>query len=409
MTTDSIATPPRRSSGQPSRLAGGVVALNFALLSFAVGLAAAVGWDGGADQWVIVPVWFVVGSMLVLRRPGNAIGWLLSLGVVCWLSSAAFGRYAIYGFWHAEGELPAIHLAFWLSTVTWVPGYTLVFPLVALWFPDGRPPSPRWRPVGWALMLGTALLVVQYTMLSWVDNGEFPALPVGVENPLHSPAVAPILEVLVVAGAGLILPALFGSVAALIVRFRRSRGVERQQLKWMTYAVAVGVALFASGNLLTRLPFISWAAVGAVIGTLFPIAIAVAVLRYRLYDIDRVVSRTVSYLVLSVLLGGLYAIGVVVLGGLVRSVSDGGGGDLVVAASTLAVAAAFQPLRRRVQGLVDRRFNRARYDARRTVEELASRLRDEVDLDLLAASVERVARSTIQPTHASIWFAEARS
>jgi hypothetical protein len=386
-----------------ARLARAVVACNLALLAFAVGVGAVIGWDGGSEHWVIAPVWLVVGSMLVLRRPDNAIGWVLSIGVLCWLASAAFGRYAVYGFWHAEGGLPGMHLAFWLSTWTWVPGFTLVLPLAALWFPDGRPPSPRWRPVGWAAMLGTTLLIVQYTMISWVDNGEFPALPAGVENPLHSPAFAPFLETFVIAGGVLVVPALVASLASLVVRFRRSKGVERQQLKWATHAVAVGVVLFLSGNLLTRLPLISWAVVSAVAASLFPIAIAVAVLRYRLYDIDRIIRRTVTYATVTLLLIGLYAAGVVGLGAVLRGIAGGSGGDLVVAASTLLVAAAFSPLRQRVQAVVDRRFNRARYDAQRTVEAFAQRLRDEVDLAVLRGDLIEVVGETIHPRSVGLW------
>jgi hypothetical protein len=389
--------------GRTARLARALVTCNLALLAFAVGVGAVIGWDGGAEHWAILPVWLVVGSILVLRRQDNGIGWLLSIGVLCWVGSAAFGRYAVYGFWHAEGGLVGSHLAFWLSTWIWVPGFTLVLPLAALWFPDGRPPSPRWRPVGWAVTIGTSLLIVQYTMISWVDNDEFPALPVGVENPLHVPAFAPLLEGFVIAGAVLVLPALVASLASLVIRFRRSTGVERQQLKWATYAVGVGVGLYLSGNLLTRLPFVSWAVVSAAAATLFPIAIAVAVLRYRLYDIDRIISRTVTYATVTLLLVGLYAAGVVGLGTALRGVTGASGGDLVVATSTLLVAAAFGPLRRRVQAIVDRRFNRARYDAQRTVDAFAQRLRDEVDLAVLREDLIEVVGETIHPRSVGLW------
>jgi hypothetical protein len=395
---------PLTASGRSARLARAVVALNLVLLAGTVALATVIGWDGGSEHWVILPVWLAVGSVLVLRRPDNTIGWVLSLGVLCWLMSSAAGRYAVYGFWHAEGGLPGSHLAFWLSTVTFVPGLTVVVPLVALWFPDGRPPSPRWRPVGWAVMLGTALLILQYAMISWVDNGEFSALPAGVENPLHTPAVAPLVEMLVIASAALILPALLASIAALIVRFRRSEGVERQQMKWMTYALTVGVGLYLSGNLLTRLPLVSWAAVSALAATLFPVAIAVAVLRYRLYGIDRLISRTLGYGLLTLTLAGVYVASVVGLGTIARTTTEGGGGDLVVAASTLAVAALFQPLRRRVQGLVDRRFNRARYDAQLIVDTLAQQLRDEVDLDELRRSLLAAVSDTVAPTGTTVWL-----
>jgi hypothetical protein len=398
-TPSTVETSPLRA-----RSAAALLVVNSALLAFTVVVTAVIGSYGGAENWVIVPVWLAVGSLLTLRRPDNAIGWVLSLGVLCWLASFSFGRYAVYGFWETAGELPAVHLAFWLSTWTWVPGFTLVLPLAALWFPDGRPPSSRWRPVAGAATLGTALLMIQYTMISWVDNGEFPALPAGVENPLHAPVLAPYLEGLVIAGAILVVPASLASLASLVVRFRRSRGAERQQLKWVTYAVAVGVGLFFSGTFLNRLPYVSWSLVSAVAFTTFPIAVAFAVLRYRLYDIDRVISRTVAYAVITLVLIGVYAGSVVGLGAVVRSVSGSGGGDLIVAASTLLVAASFGPARRRVQAVVDRRFNRARYDAAQTIEAFTQRLRDEVDLVALRRDTLEVVAATVQPVGATLWL-----
>lgn len=379
-----------------------LVVANLLALVLTVGLGALTGSGGWSEQWAIVPVWFAVGSLLVLRRPDNAIGWVLSLGVLCWLSSSTLGRYALYGFWRADVDLPALHLAYWLSTLTWLPGYTLVLPLVALWFPNGRPPSPRWRPVAWAAVLGTGLLMVQYTMISWVDNGEFPALPTGVENPLHTPASEPLLEVLVIAGGALVIPALLASMASLVARFRGSGRVERQQLKWVTYAFVVGVGVFLSGDLLTRLPFVSWAAISTIAADLFPIAIAVAVLRYRLYDIDRLLSRTVTYTALTAVLAGVYVTGVFGVGRALQGVTDGAGGDLLVAATTLAIAAMFQPARRRIQRVVDRRFNRARYDAAVAVAAFGQRLRDEVDLEALSLELSGAATRTLAPSHVSV-------
>jgi hypothetical protein len=388
------------------RLAPVLVAGNLLLLVMTVGIAAVVGMHGGTGNWVMVPVWFAVGSVLVLRRPDNAIGWVLSLGVLCWLLSAPLSGYAQYGYWEADGALPGLRLAFWLATWTWVPGYTLVLPLMLLWFPNGRPPSPRWRPVAWALLLGTGLLMIQYTMISWIDSDEFPALPAGVENPIHSPAIAPLLEVLVIGGAILVIPALLASMASLVVRFRRSRGVERQQLKWVTYAAAVGVGLFMSGNFTTRLPFISWELVSTIAATIFPVAIALAVLRYRLYDIDRVISRTVTYATLTIVLVGVYVGGVVGVGRALQGLTGGAGGDLIVAATTLVVAALFQPARRRIQRLVDRRFNRSRYDAQRTIETFGQRLRDEVDLESLAGDLRSVVEETVRPRSIGLWLPE---
>jgi hypothetical protein len=363
--------------------------------------------------------WFaLVGAVVISRRPRNLLGWIL-VAIAVPLGVFAAGNNVAAYLVLERGHEPTllISLLAWPNNWSWYATLTLIFVFVPLVFPTGRLLSSRWRPVAWLAALGAGGMCVLGAVASDIgfqvsqsDDGPGASIPnpLGVDGLVHVeqlPAMALFGGVLVVA--------IVAAFTSLVLRFRRSRGVERRQMTWLVLAAAlvpptIGLevlfdALGSEGPEMLR-------GVGFVLAiNAIPLAIGLAVLRYRLYDIDRVVSRTVSYLVLSVLLGGLYVIGVVVLGGLVRSVSDGGGGDLVVAASTLAVAAAFQPLRRRVQGLVDRRFNRDRYDARRTVEELASRLRDEVDLDLLAASVEQVARSTIQPAHASIWFAEARS
>jgi hypothetical protein len=245
--------------------------------------------------------------------------------------------------------------------------------------------------------------IVCFSLAPWQDSDDFPWAPPGVLTPLHGwvpdlvhGAVDAIFVVLLVG-------AVLAGASALVVRYRRARRGERQQLKWAVLGGLVSVSVYLTGDLTTRLPGVDWWLVSLVAFTVFPLTVALAVLRYRLYDIDRIVSRTVSYGLLTALLVGVYAAGVVGLGGLIRSATGGGGGDLVVAASTLAVAALFGPARRRIQDLVDRRFNRARYDAQQTVEAFAQRLRDEVDLDTLCADLRASANEAIQPRSASVW------
>lgn len=382
---------------------------NASLLVIVLTLVLVSSWQGGEEHWFILPIWLAVGSLLVLRRPDNAIGWVFSIAVLCWLLGSALGQYAVYGFWHAPVDLPGLRLAYWLSTWTWVPGLTLVPTLGVLLFPDGGPPSRRWRPVGWAALAATAALMAQYMFVSWVDNDEFPPPAPGVENPLHTPALEPYLEATVVVAGAALVPVLLACLASLVVRYRRSTGIERLQLRWVTFAVTVGICLYLAGDLVTRLPSVDWALVSAAALNLFPVAVAIAVLRYRLFEIDRLISRTVSYAAITLLLAGVYVLGVVGLGAVARGIGVGGSGDLVVAASTLAVAALFQPVRRRVQDTVDQRFDRARYDAASTVDAFGQRLRDEVDLEALSEELRAIAVRSLAPEHASLVLARGRS
>jgi hypothetical protein len=282
-----------------------------------------------------------------------------------------------------------------------------------LLFPDGRLVSARWRIVAWAAAADLAGLS------AWLAFAPGPLGAAGLEtvpNPLGIQwpgassrlleAIArQALELLIALSALLILL----SAASMVVRFRRARGVERQQLKWFTYVplVAVLVWLVSSVPALMSGPptvvvVLRVYVVGAIISVGIPLAIGIAVLRYRLYDIDRLINRTLVYGLLTALLVAVYAAGVFVLGQLLNPV--GGHSELAVAASTLAVAALFQPARRRVQAGVDRRFNRRRYDATKSVAAFSTRLRDEIDLDTLSAELLNVVDQTMEPTRASLWL-----
>jgi hypothetical protein len=221
---------------------------------------------------------------------------------------------------------------------------------------------------------------------------------------LRTPDPGGVLGMLYNVGFWAAWAALFGAVAALVVRFRRSRGAERQQIKWLVYAVLVVVVCFPLPALFETMIGSELAAdvVYALIVAPIPVAVGVAILKYRLYDIDRLINRTLVYGLLTALLGAVYAVGVFGLGRLLNPVT--GESALAVAASTLAVAALFQPARRRIQQAVDRRFNRRRYDAARTVEAFTARLRDEVDLDTLAGELLAMANQTMQPTVVSLWL-----
>jgi hypothetical protein len=271
-------------------------------------------------------------------------------------------------------------------------------PFLVLLFPTGRLLSPRWRPVAWALGLVLGLYLIARLFTPGPVGSGLPDNPLGIE-----PAQG--LLQLIQTMAGVAVPFLVLAVlASVVLRFRRSQGEERQQLKWFTFVVAADVVLIPGLGALTEqfAPVLGELLVFPASISLIPIAIGVAVLKYRLYDIDRVINRTLVYGLLTVLLGAVYLAGVFGLGQLLNPVS--GESALAVAASTLAVAALFQPARRRVQAVVDRRFNRRRYDAARTVEGFSGRLRDEIDLDTLSVELLAVVEQTMQPAAVSLWL-----
>jgi hypothetical protein len=361
------------------------------------------GAPGGMAVVVLPGIWAAtnaaVGSVVAARRPENPIGWLLSASGLLVAVALLAGQYAIYTLVARPGVLPGGRAVLWLSGWPFDAGLLLV-PLVLLLFPDGRLPSPRWRPVvRFAVAVYVIALVGRALAPGPINPDEFGPLdnPLGVEA---AAGLAPVVQSVVTV---LMLAVMLASAVAVLVRLRRARGIERQQLKWFAYAatllaVAVSVAVVLpslGGNMVDTVTIV--AALAAL-----PVAIGIAVLRYRLYEIDRLINRTLVYGLLTALLGAVYAAGVFVLGDLLDPAA--GDSELAVAASTLAVAALFQPLRRRVQALVDRRFNRARYDAARTVERFSTRLRDQVDLDTLSAELVAVVDHTMQPERVSLWL-----
>jgi hypothetical protein len=336
-----------------------------------------------------------VGAVLASRRPRHPVGWLLlALGLSMAVGGMAAG-YLPYTLIVRPGALPAADLlARIYSPSADVALAALGF--VLLLTPTGSAPSARWRRWGIAAAGAMALLLVAAA----AAPGSLDARTLTVEGPVGSRAFGGALRVanqLALLAAILII---LGGAASLVTRFRHARGVERQQLRWVTLAAALtGVAMLATGVLVAvgDLALAGWA---SVIGTVFlPLAAGAAILRYRLYDLDRIISRTLAYVLLTVLLGGGYAAVALVLGQLV-----GRDSSLAVAGATLAVAALFQPARRRIQALVDRRFNRRRHDAAQTIEGFGARLRDQIDLDTLTAEVLAVADQTMQPTRASLWL-----
>ncbi|MFL6268917.1 MAG: hypothetical protein ACJ75A_01940 [Actinomycetes bacterium] len=335
-----------------------------------------------------------VGALLASRRPRHPVGWLL-LGVGLGLAASVLVEpYVKYGLIVRPGSLPGARYLVGLSYVT-----TLVWlscaGFVLLLTPTGRLPSPRWR---WWARLAAAAPVV--TMLASVVQPD-PLAPDWYGNPLAVPALSRLLVVPAVAGVVVVLASLLVGAGSLVGRFRHARGVEHQQLRWLALAAILGALLLlvalVAGFVLSKDGVVLTSLTLCV--ALLPLATGAAILRYRLYDLDRIVNRTLAWTLLTLLLALAYAAVVLGLGRLLPQNSN-----LGVAAATLAVAALFQPLRRRVQQAVDRRFNRRRHDAARLIEAFGARLRDQVDLDALHNELLAVVDQTIQPTRASLWL-----
>jgi hypothetical protein len=341
--------------------------------------------------WLVFIAFLVVGCLILARRPSNVIGWIFTaVGLLTTTAILAEG-YAKYAYVTHPGSLPGRLAAAWVEAWIWylMIMLTLVFPL--LLFPTGRSLSPRWRPVAWLAVAVTVAWAVLGALSPSLElpNRRTVANPIGVADVGGVDA-----DTLLAVVTGLALLSLVLAVVALALRFRRSRGVERQQLKWFAYAGALVLLVPLIGFVAPSLGNLPWVVVIAL-----PVAVGIAILRYRLYDIDRLINRTLVYGLLTALLGGVYASVVLVLGQLLGQDSS-----LAVAGATLAVAALFQPARRRIQAVVDRRFNRRKYNAAKTIEAFTTRLREQVDLDTLSAELLAVVDQTMQPTTASLWL-----
>jgi hypothetical protein len=351
-------------------------------------------WTAGSagDALAIVSA-LTVGLVLAARRPRHPVGWLLlafGLSVVAAGVSAGYSRYGLLA---RPGSPPG---AAWVAAYEQHAGIPTAacLGLILLLTPTGAPPSPRWR--WWLRLTATAPLVA---LACWLPQ-PFLEPYRSVANPLAVPGLAEALL-----GPAWVAPAVTGLAIpvgawSLVVRFRRAGGTERQQLRWLALAAAVvAVGVVAIGGLLAagvEAP-VGWIYVACL--ALLPLATGAAILRYRLYDLDRIISRTLAYGLLTLLLGGGYALMVLGLGQLL-----GRDSSLVVAGATLAVAAVIQPARRRIQRAVDRRFNRRRHDAAQRIAAFNARLRDQVDLDTLTGELLAVVDQTMQPTRASLWL-----
>ena len=392
-----------RRSPLVARAAAGLV-----VAAYVVGMAAIVllerrtglGGENPVEDLVIFGgfgMFAVVGALLVAKRPGNPIGWFLSASSLV-VGVAALETYAAYVMTTRGRPDWLAVVGAWANSWYWFMFIALAIVYLPLYFPDGRLPSRRWRPVAVIVGIGALVLIV-LGMLADTLRGQ--DVDYRIENPIGIEGLAHVEDMPVVIGV-MSVPlgvGCVGAVAAVVVRFRRSGGVERQQMKWFLYAAAPILTL----PLTDALPGIFG---GLVLGWLLlglPTAIGVAVLKYRLYDIDVVINRTLVYGALTATLALVYFGSVV---GLQRLLSPvvGQDNELAVVASTLLIAALFGPLRRRVQGFIDRRFYRRKYDAAKTLEAFNATLRDGTDLERLGGDLVRLVGETVQPEHASLWL-----
>jgi hypothetical protein len=400
-------------SGTPSLRsawwAGGGFVLVIAML---VG-SAALSRDDEFVAGIVLGVWLVVlaavGALVAGKRKENPVGWLLlSAAVLIGLFLFA-DAYASYSLQFGHGPLPLDRFMAWLSLWVTIPGFG-AFIFVFLLFPDGRLLSPRWR---WLVWLGIAGLSVVVLGLA-IRPGPIDSVP-SLDNPFGIQEAGGLVHFLT-EGPGSLVDGgvVLAAILSLILRIRRSRGTQRQQMRWFVFSVVMFVVVFGAAQILWAIveepesggPANTFGFLAIMLSLIFiPVSMGIGILRYRLYDIDVIVNKTLVYGGLTAILALAYLAIVVALQNVIPGADDS---DLTIAGSTLAVAALFRPLRARIQGFIDRRFYRGRYDAQRTLESFSSRLREDVDLDHLSADLLGVVRDTMQPAHASLWLRPTR-
>jgi hypothetical protein len=350
-----------------------------------------------AEDTLLAVGYSTVGAVAASHRPGNPVGWVLCSIGLSWGVAHLTSEYATYALLAAPGSLPAAEAAAWIYSWVWVPalGFIVFLPLL---FPNGRLPSPRWRPFAWL----SVLLAGAGTIMAAFSPG--PGVGLSIHNPFGMESLPNLNEQL----QALMFALIFVASASLVWRLYHARGVERQQIKWVAYAGALGGGASLPTYTVLEAVDLPWLQmvghVPALVGIVgVPTAVGIAITRYRLYDIDILINRTLVYGTLTAMLVAVY-IGGIVLSQRLFVLLTGQQSTLAVVASTLVIAALFNPLRRRIQFFVDRRFYRRRYDARKTLEIFSARLREETDLDALSDDLVDVVRETMQPAHISLWL-----
>jgi len=357
-----------------------------------------------AAQFIGFGAFAVVGALLVAKRPTNLIGWIMAALAFMMATFRAGGAYAAYVV-ATRGQPDALAVfGVWIGQWVWGLILALTVIYLPLLFPDGRLPSRRWLPVAVLGGIGTLVLVVLSALKDTLglDAGGAEGVHFRIDNPIGIEGLG-LVDDLPIFGVlnGLLLVGVVGAGVSVVVRFRRSRGVERQQMKWFVYAASL-ILLAPVVNFLPEVVNGVWFAL-VLIAT--STAIGIAVLRYRLYEIDLVINRTLVYGSLTAMLAAVYVSGVATTQTIFQALTGKEEQpQLAIVTSTLVIAALFNPLRRRIQSFIDRRFYRRKYDARKTLETFSAKLRDETDLDALRDDLVGVVRETMQPAHVSLWL-----
>ena len=353
------------------------------------------------DAWAfplyggIVATWGLVGAFLATKQPGNRVGWVLLVGGLL-MGLALLGQtWSLYSLWVWEGTLPGT-VAGALVGVLFFPALYVAM-LIPFLFPDGRFLSRRWAAVG-GLVIAVAAATLAATL---VRPGPLEGMG-AIDNPLVVPQLAGPAQAVLDAGGVVTLLFIPAGILATILRYRRGGPLERKQVQWFGSVIVLSFSMFFAATVLPQ-PYGQWAWIVASLSLgLIPVAIGIAILRYRLYEIDRIVSRTIGWALVTGLLVAVLAGTIVALQALLAPFTNNN--TLAVAGSTLVAAALFQPLRARVQRAVDRRFNRARVDAQRAIDAFGTHLRDDVDIDALNGRLLAAAAATVQPNAAGLWI-----
>jgi uncharacterized membrane protein YiaA len=351
---------------------------------------------------VLVLTYQTVGALVASRRPENPIGWIfLGTGLVANAFQGFALTYANYSLWVRDGSMPGTEYMAWFSYWIALPFVALATVSLLLLFPTGSLPSRKWRVVVWMAVCGTAMLCL------W--DASIPG-PLTTHRSIDNPVaiggdVGNAIELVGKGGMFFVLVSILFAVVSLIKRLVLARGDERQQLKWFTLAAGLMLVGFLGAVLLAQRPLlneIGWS-LGMFGFFFFPVAVGISILRYKLYEIDLIINRTLVYGALTATLVALYFGGIVLLQTVLVGLT-GQKSSFAVVASTLVIAALFNPLRRRIQSFIDRRFYRRKYNARKTLESFSVKLRDETDLDTLSGDLVGVVRETMQPAHVSLWL-----
>jgi hypothetical protein len=352
--------------------------------------------DGFTPHLIVFSLTFpIIGWLIAKRLPGNRVGLILMAGSVSWATAFVANEYAWYVTFTQPASFPGAALSAWIGSWVWIPGTALFTTGLPLLFPDGRLVSDRWRSLLVFVGVGAAVATVAQAIALWPIGGATELL-VGDANGSDTPGVIGFLDTI---GTLMTFLAPLAATVSVFVRLRRARGVERLQMRWFAYAMAVLAVTMIADQPLPAIGALKPSVIGIVV---LPAAIGIAIFRYRLYEIDRIISRTISWTLTTGVIVAVFAAFVVGLQGVLAQITAGN--TVSVAASTLVVFAIFQPVRRRVQRAVDRRFNRSRYDAERTVGIFGERLRSHVDLAGLGLALATTADEAVHPTGVRVWI-----